>query len=108
LLARLLGREQWLEDPRFSDPDRRRVNAEAMRAELEAIFGSREAAAWEAELSRAGIPCGMVRSIDEAVSLPGLEDRALRLPLTIPGLPDTEQVEVLGLGILASGADGEA
>src|SRR5690606_818835 len=44
LLARLLGREQWLEDPRFSDPDRRRVNAEEMRGELEAIFGSREAA----------------------------------------------------------------
>src|SRR5690606_26620812 len=48
LLARLLGREQWLQDPRFHDPDCRRANAEAMRAELEAIFGSRDTEVWEA------------------------------------------------------------
>lgn len=103
LLARLLGREHWLEDPRFSDPDRRRTNAKTMQAELSAVFSSRDAATWEAELSAAGIPCGMVRSVGEAVSLPGLDDRALRVPLTIPGLPGKEQVEVVGTGILGGG-----
>jgi crotonobetainyl-CoA:carnitine CoA-transferase CaiB-like acyl-CoA transferase len=108
LLARVLGREQWLADPRFSDPDRRRVNAKEMLAELEPLFASRDAAVWEAELSRAGIPCGMVRGVDEAVSLPGIEDRALRLPLTVPGLPGGDRVEVLGAGIQGSGTSDEA
>jgi CoA:oxalate CoA-transferase len=108
LLARVLGREQWLDDPRFSDPDHRRAHAREMQAELHSVFASRDAAVWEAELSRAGIPCGMVRSVGEAADLPGLDDRALRMPLTIPGLPGTEQVEVLNAGILAAGTKDEA
>src|SRR5690606_19640767 len=107
LLARVLGREHWLEDPRFSDPDRRRANARDMQDELAAVFASRDAAVWEAELSGAGIPCGMVRSVGEAVELPGLGDRGLRVPVTIPGLPESERVEVLGAGIFASGVDEE-
>jgi crotonobetainyl-CoA:carnitine CoA-transferase CaiB-like acyl-CoA transferase len=108
LLARVLGREHWLEDPRFSDPDRRRENATEMREELGAVFASRDAAVWEAELSAAGIPCGMVRSVGEAVSLPGLDDRALLVPVTIPGLPGSERVEVVGDGIFRTGAEEEA
>jgi crotonobetainyl-CoA:carnitine CoA-transferase CaiB-like acyl-CoA transferase len=99
LLARVLEREQWLGDTRFADPDARRNNAAAMREELTAVFSTCDAAHWESVLSCAGIPCGMVRSIDEAVSLPGLDARGLRLPLSIPGLPGSEQVEVLGSGI---------
>jgi CoA:oxalate CoA-transferase len=102
-LARVLDRERWLADTRFADPDARRANAAAMQEELNAVFNERPASAWEAELSAAGIPCGLVRSIDEAVSLPGLGERSLRLPLTVGGLPDDEQIEVLGPGILGSG-----
>jgi crotonobetainyl-CoA:carnitine CoA-transferase CaiB-like acyl-CoA transferase len=76
-----------------------------MQAELDAVFRSRDAAVWEAELSAAGIPCGMVRSVSEAVEMPGLDDRALRVPVTIPSLPEREHVEVLSAGVLASGAN---
>ena len=100
LLARLLGRERWLDDPRFADPDLRRDNASDMQAELSVVFLERSAAEWEEQLSAAGIPCGMVREVGEAVSLSGLDDRHLKLPLTIPGLPGREQVELLGLGVL--------
>jgi crotonobetainyl-CoA:carnitine CoA-transferase CaiB-like acyl-CoA transferase len=104
-LARLVGGERWLQDARFADAGSRRGNAAAMLAELQPVFGGRPAADWEAELSAAGIPCGMVRDISEAVELPGLEARALRLPLSIPGLPGTEAVAVLGPGIVGSSAD---
>jgi crotonobetainyl-CoA:carnitine CoA-transferase CaiB-like acyl-CoA transferase len=104
-LARLVGGERWLQDARFADTGSRRGNAAAMLAELQQVFGGRPAADWEAELSAAGIPCGMVRDISEAVELPGLEARALRLPLSIPGLPGTEAVAVLGPGIVGSSAD---
>ena len=108
LLARVLGREHWLADSRFGDPESRRANAKAMQAELAEVIATRDAAAWEAELSAAGIPCGMVRSVAEAVDLPGLENRKLRVPLTIPGLPGNEHVAVLGTGILGSVGDEEA
>src|SRR5690606_41184806 len=84
LLARVLGRERWLADPRFSDPERRRANASAMQAELAEVLATRDAAAWEAELSAAGIPCGMVRSGGEGGGRPGLEGREPRGRLAAP------------------------
>jgi crotonobetainyl-CoA:carnitine CoA-transferase CaiB-like acyl-CoA transferase len=104
LLARILDRGQWLADPRFADPEARRANAAAMQEALGGVFATRKAADWEAELSRAGIPCGMIRSIDEAVSLAGIDERGLRLPVEIAGLPESEQVEVLGPGIVGTDA----
>jgi crotonobetainyl-CoA:carnitine CoA-transferase CaiB-like acyl-CoA transferase len=70
-LARHVDREKWLEDVRFADPDKRRENAQAMQAALNAVFAERDAEEWEARLSAAGIPCGLVRSIEDAVSLAG-------------------------------------
>jgi crotonobetainyl-CoA:carnitine CoA-transferase CaiB-like acyl-CoA transferase len=108
LLAKILGREQWLGDARFANSEARRANAAAMQKELSAVFATRDAADWEAALSRAGIPCGMIREIDEAVSLAGLEERGLRLPVHIAGLPGREEVEVLGPGILGTAAGDDA
>ena len=106
LLAKLLDRPQWLEDARLADPDARRGNAELMQDELSAVLRTRDAADWEAQLSAAGIPCGMVRDVNEAMSLPSLDARSLRVPMHIAGLPDSEQVSILDLGILGSRDDG--
>lgn len=105
LLARLLGQTHWLEDARFADAEARRANAVAMQESLAAVLRTRDAAEWEALLSDAGVPCGMVREVGDAASLPGLEERGLRLPVRIPGLPDREEVAVLGAGFLVAGAD---
>jgi CoA:oxalate CoA-transferase len=92
-LAHALEHPQWLDDARFADSDARRTNALALREVLSAVED------WESTLSGLGIPCGLVREVGEAMSLPGLDERALRLPLTIPGLPDNEDVAVLDLGV---------
>jgi len=97
-LARQLGREDWLTDPRFADPDLRRSNSEAMKAELGAVLKAKDAAQWEVEMSTAGIPCGMVREIGEAASFPHLVEREAILPLTVPGLPERNQVEIVNAG----------
>jgi crotonobetainyl-CoA:carnitine CoA-transferase CaiB-like acyl-CoA transferase len=103
VLARLLGREDWLADPRFADPDLRRANTQAMQSELGDAMRSRTAQEWETVMSAAGIPCGMVREVGEAASMPHLTQRGLRLPLTIPGLPDgREQVEIVNAGFRMS------
>lgn len=94
-LARIMGREDWLGDPSFATPDARRANFEAMTRELAALFVARDAEDWERLMSEAGIPCGMVRRIEEAAALAG--EHSL-LPLTIPGLPEGEDVQIPGTG----------
>lgn len=98
-LVRALEHPEWLDDARFADPEARRTNAPAMRDALSAVLHTRDAAEWESLLSELGIPCGLVRELSEAMSLPGLEERALALPLVIPGLPESDHVAVLNLGV---------
>jgi crotonobetainyl-CoA:carnitine CoA-transferase CaiB-like acyl-CoA transferase len=104
LLARLLEQPQWLTDPLFRDPDTRRQNGAAVQHALSEVLSRRDAADWEQVLSAAGIPCGMVRDISQAMSLPSLDQRDLRIPLNIPGLPVSADVAVLGAGFLSSQA----
>lgn len=99
VLARLLGREDWLTDPRYKDPDVRRIHAKAMQSELSAVLRTRTALAWETALSESGVPCGMVRDVGEAVSMPHLAERGVRLPLTMTGMPNGKtQVEIVNAG----------
>ncbi|HVY64682.1 MAG TPA: CoA transferase [Gammaproteobacteria bacterium] len=102
LLAKLLAQPQWLTDSRFADPESRRANAAAMQESLSAVLAARDAEEWEQLLSAAGIPCGVVREIGEAMSLPALDERSLRIPLRIPGLPNREDVAVLGAGFVSA------
>lgn len=84
--VRLVGREQWLADHRYSSPLARLENAAALNDDLAALFASQPAAHWEHLLSTGGLPCGMVRTVEEACNLPGLWDRELfrELPQELP------------------------
>ncbi len=73
----------------------------ALVAELDAVFATRPASHWESVLSEAGVPCGRVREVGEAISLPHLEGRKLKLPLSVPGI-DTP-VSVVNAGFCLSG-----
>ena len=94
-LARFLDRLDWLEDPRFATPDARRTNFDAMTRELAAVFAARDAADWETGLNAAGIPCGMVRKVEEAVALAGPD--AL-VTMAIEGIPGGDTVAIPGAG----------
>jgi len=106
LLAKLLEQPQWLADPLFKDPDTRRHNSAVVQKALSEVLARRDAADWEQLLSAAGIPCGMVRNISQALSLPALDERNLRIPLDVPGLPVREDVAVLGPGFVSAQAGG--
>ena len=103
-LARLLGREDWLADPRFRDSELRRQNTAALQAELTVELGREDAAEWERIMCSAGIPCGMVREIGEAASLPHLQARGAKLPLKVTGIPGDGRVEILNSGFRADAA----
>ncbi len=97
-LARLLDRAEWLNDPRFATPDLRREHTPAIQSALAQALKQRSAAEWEIQMSAAGIPCGMVREVGEAISLPHLQQRDLKIPLSIAGLPNREDVEIVNAG----------
>ena len=98
-LAGWLGRADWLTDERFATPDARRANFDAMRDELAAEIAQHDAAQLEAGMSAHGIPCGLVRSVEEAAALAG---PGALLPLSIPGLPDGETLAIPNVGFRMS------
>jgi CoA:oxalate CoA-transferase len=99
-LAKELDCLHWLSDPRFLTPDLRRRHSDAVHAEVAKVFMQAPAAEWETRLSAAGIPCGMVRDVGEAVSLPALDERGLKIDLNIPTLPDRTDVSIVNAGFL--------
>ncbi len=99
-LARILECTQWLADPRYRTADDRRANASTLQHAIEAALKRRPAADWESRMSAAGIPCGMVRSVEEAISLPHLQSRDLKIPLRAGESPLTESLQVLNAGFL--------
>jgi len=99
-LARALDRTEWLRDPRFLTPDLRRQNTPAVQEALQSAFDAATAEELEARLSAAGVPCGMVRDVAEAISLPQLSDRKLTSRLNVKGLPDREDVDIVNAGFL--------
>jgi crotonobetainyl-CoA:carnitine CoA-transferase CaiB-like acyl-CoA transferase len=93
--ARLAGRESWLDDARFATPEARRTHFDAMHDELARTFRERDAAEWEAELSAEGVPCGMIRTVNEAVDM--ASDSSL-LHLAIPGIPQIGTLAIPNAG----------
>jgi CoA:oxalate CoA-transferase len=93
--ARLARRESWLDDARFATPEARRAHFEAMHDELARTFRERDAADWEADLSASGVPCGMIRTVNEAVAM--ASDSSL-LHLAIPGIPQIGTLAIPNAG----------
>ncbi|WP_442679239.1 CaiB/BaiF CoA transferase family protein [Sphingomonas sp. ASY06-1R] len=102
VLARLLERTDWLDNPMFADSEARRAHATAVREELSAELRKRDAAEWEQAMSAAGIPCGMVRNVSEAAELAAEAGRDSTIPVRIAGLPDRDDVQIMGRGFTAA------
>ncbi len=66
-LAEEVGHPEWLEDPRFRTNADRVANRAAINAALEAALQSDTVANWVARLSRAGVACGPIWSVGQAL-----------------------------------------
>ena len=60
--ARALGRNEWIEDPRFRRNADRLRHREALEKEIEHVLGTRPTAHWVAALDAAGVPSGPVNT----------------------------------------------
>jgi len=80
-LADVLGRPGLAPDPRFSTNEQRVRNHDALRAELEPLLRVWKRADLLKALTAAGVPCGGVRTITEALSDPQIAAREMIVPL---------------------------
>jgi CoA:oxalate CoA-transferase len=76
-LARLIGREDLVEDERFAVREARKRNRQALTGEIEAALAARSAAEWEQALNGAGVPAGRVLTVPEALALDQVRERGL-------------------------------
>lgn len=95
-LCTAIGREDIPQDPRWSDPQERKGNAAALRAEFAAIFIDRSADEWEVTLNRAGVPAVRVRSLPEVLAEGQVEARELFHPVPVQDADRSARVPTLG------------
>jgi len=83
-LCRSMGEPELAEDPRFRTNALRVSNYEALRAHLAARLKARRVDEWLADWEEAGIPCGRVRTVAEALEMPQVEARGLLVEVDHP------------------------
>ncbi|MCX5908644.1 MAG: CoA transferase [Deltaproteobacteria bacterium] len=77
LLCKALEMPELAADPRFVKMGDRLKNKEALNALLNEVFSRKTNAEWEAVLSKAGVPCAPVNTIDKVFADPALQYRGM-------------------------------
>ncbi|MEU7691348.1 MULTISPECIES: CaiB/BaiF CoA-transferase family protein [Microbispora] len=91
-LAEALGHPEWPDDPRYRDFAARRENAEALVAELEAVFATGTSEHWLGLLRAAGVPCGPVNTVAQALRDPHTVARGMVVETEHPYFGTVRQV----------------
>ncbi len=87
-LCAAVGRSDLLEDPRFKTNTDRVKNRPALKAEIEGAFAVYDVDTLTEVMEKAGVPCGRVRTVAEAMQDPQVEARQMLLPLNDKALGD--------------------
>lgn len=75
--AKALGREDWVDDPRFPSSQMRVANRAALEAELETVLRAKSTAHWIKVLDEAGVPCGPVNTYAQLFEDPQVAHREM-------------------------------
>ncbi|GAA1864149.1 CaiB/BaiF CoA-transferase family protein [Pseudonocardia ailaonensis] len=87
-----LGIPDLADDPRFADFPSRRENESVLLPILAQAFATRTTAEWIKELGAAGVPCGPVNTVEDALDDPQTHARGLLLEVDHPDLGRVRQV----------------
>jgi formyl-CoA transferase/CoA:oxalate CoA-transferase len=102
-LCRALARGDLAADARFLTNAGRVRHYDALRALLAPVFAADSRDRWIARLRAAGVPCGAVRSIDEALSDPQLLAREM---IAVVDHPALGPLRTLGVPVKLAGTPG--
>lgn len=84
--CKALGREDWMEDPRFRMNRDRSQHREALNDLIEEIFATAPRQYWIERLNAAGIACGAVNTIDQAFADEQVRHLGVAWPVEHPQL----------------------
>jgi len=76
-LARLIGREDLIADPRFAKRQARLDHRYELKAEIESALARHSAESWWQKMTDAGVPAGPVNTVAEALALPQVAERGM-------------------------------
>jgi len=99
-LCAAVGRAELETDPRFATNTDRVKNRTALKVELEGAFAAYTVDRLVETLAKASVPCGRVRTIEEALQDPQVNARQMLLDF---GEPDMKGLRVVGNPIKLSG-----
>jgi len=103
-LARVLGAQEWLADPRFRTNADRMANLEALVAAMQARLKTRSVGEWIGLLEAEGVPCGPINSVADMAADPQALAREMVVELDHPRAGATR---ALGLPIKLSASPGK-
>jgi crotonobetainyl-CoA:carnitine CoA-transferase CaiB-like acyl-CoA transferase len=92
--AEVLGHAEWGADERFRRNQDRVVNRQALDAMVAAVLKAADAQRWIDRLQAAGIPCGRINSVSQALSDPQAAAREMVRTLAHPS---AGEVRTLGI-----------
>ncbi|TWG87415.1 crotonobetainyl-CoA:carnitine CoA-transferase CaiB-like acyl-CoA transferase [Cupriavidus gilardii J11] len=95
-IAQVLGRPEWLEDPRYRRNSDRMRHRDTLLPEMAAILKTRPSAHWLQVFDDAGVPVGPVHSVGEALSHPQTLARGMVVEQTHP---EAGPIRTIGLPI---------
>jgi crotonobetainyl-CoA:carnitine CoA-transferase CaiB-like acyl-CoA transferase len=87
MVTHVIGRSDLAEHPDYLSPTLRVKNRERLFAILQDAFGQHPWAHWQAAMREAGVPCGLLRTVGDALRSPEARDHELvtRIPHPVLG-----------------------
>jgi glutaryl-CoA transferase len=92
--AALLGKAEWAKDARYATNPDRVTNRDSLDEAITAILNTRGAQDWLERLTVAGIPCGKINSVAEALASPHAQAREM---VRTVQHPTAGEVKTLGI-----------
>ncbi|MSQ50294.1 MAG: CoA transferase [Betaproteobacteria bacterium] len=96
-ICKVINRPDLVADPRFADRKLRFQHGDALQAEITRELMKRPAEVWEPLLNDAGVAAGVVRDMSDAVALDHFDERDIKIPIKVPGIPNGD-VHILNAG----------
>jgi formyl-CoA transferase len=101
-VCRVVGRPEWISDPRFADRHGRLQHRAGLKALLEEVLAADSTDAWWQRFNAAGVPAGPVYSVPQALAHPQVADRGM--VATFPQVPGVgRDVRVVRTGFKLNG-----
>lgn len=95
-LAEILGAPELADDARFTSQKSQAEHADELIAAIEAKLAARPAGEWEMLFVQAGLPASVVRSLQELLAHPHVQERGTLQAVDFPDLD--RQLNVVGAG----------